>query len=490
LSSQVSYDYDVVIAGAGLSGLAAADYIKNDNALRIREMKPPVSFVLLEGSERPGGRTYTVPNVPGYLDVGGAYVAPTQSYVRTMLERFGIETFDTWLPDDKLNVYEPELGAVQPFEGNYPLTPGVRRFLLQVETEILAIRAHVTRPWETHRAAERDALSVQEWMDQNLPMPVGQAALDEPTSADILYCRELLTIAVRSAFSVEPDEISWFYLLTYGAACGTFRAFEDVKGGGDAIRIAKGSQELVRHLEQAVDPKHIRYQADIEDVVQDAEATAITYKAANGTRTTVVAKRLIVAMSPGATSYIRFDPPLSVDRQELVKGAPMAATIKGFLLFDRAWWREKFSGYVLSARGPADWIMDNTWKDPADGVWKYPALMTFIVGKQARDLTRVGEEARKAALLDQLERVFGWDRTKNPCKGYKEKDWLADNWSFGCPAGCLKKGILTRYGKALRAPEGLIHWAGSEAATDWMAGYMNGAIQSGIRAAGEVLEFL
>ena len=48
-------------------------------------------------------------------------------------------------------------------------------------------------------------------------------------------------------------------------------------------------------------------------------------------------------------------------------------------------------------------------------------------------------------------------------------------------------GALSRFGRALREPCGRIHWAGSETAREWF-GYMEGAIESGERAAGEVLE--
>jgi monoamine oxidase len=46
--------------------------------------------------------------------------------------------------------------------------------------------------------------------------------------------------------------------------------------------------------------------------------------------------------------------------------------------------------------------------------------------------------------------------------------------------------VITEYWPALRAPVGRIHWAGTETATVW-AGYMDGAVQSGKRAAQEVL---
>ena len=53
----------------------------------------------------------------------------------------------------------------------------------------------------------------------------------------------------------------------------------------------------------------------------------------------------------------------------------------------------------------------------------------------------------------------------------------------------MPPGVLLDYGAALRRPVGPIHWAGTETATVW-TGYMDGAIQSGYRAAAEVLEAL
>ena len=49
----------------------------------------------------------------------------------------------------------------------------------------------------------------------------------------------------------------------------------------------------------------------------------------------------------------------------------------------------------------------------------------------------------------------------------------------------MPPGVWTAYGEALREPIGRIHWAGTETATVWN-GYMDGALQSGERAAAEV----
>jgi monoamine oxidase len=79
--------------------------------------------------------------------------------------------------------------------------------------------------------------------------------------------------------------------------------------------------------------------------------------------------------------------------------------------------------------------------------------------------------------------LFGPDASEP--LGYAEKDWLADEWARGIVAS-MGPGVLTQYGDALRAAAGRVHWAGSETARDW-PGTMEGAFESGERAAGEVL---
>ena len=65
--------------------------------------------------------------------------------------------------------------------------------------------------------------------------------------------------------------------------------------------------------------------------------------------------------------------------------------------------------------------------------------------------------------------------------------WAAEEWSGGGPDLELRPGRLDRdAAPALRRPEGRLHWAGTETATVW-SGYMEGALQAGERAAGEVL---
>jgi len=69
---------------------------------------------------------------------------------------------------------------------------------------------------------------------------------------------------------------------------------------------------------------------------------------------------------------------------------------------------------------------------------------------------------------------------------YVELDWSEEAWTRGCYGAHFPCGVWTQYGPALREPVGRIHWAGTETATVYV-GYMDGALQSGARAASEVV---
>jgi monoamine oxidase len=152
-------------------------------------------------------------------------------------------------------------------------------------------------------------------------------------------------------------------------------------------------------------------------------------------------------------------------------------------VYEKSFWRDAgLSGNATSDTGPCKLTYDNSPPDGSPGV-----LLGFIEGQEARDYAGTSKEERKAAVLDSFARYFG-DEARNPVR-YIDKSWAADRWARGCYVGFTPPGVLVGYRQAIREPVGPIHWAGTETASEW-AGYMDGAIDSGIRAAGEVLAAL
>jgi monoamine oxidase len=167
-------------------------------------------------------------------------------------------------------------------------------------------------------------------------------------------------------------------------------------------------------------------------------------------------------------------------RDQLTQRFPMGACIKCMAFYPEPFWRaDGLSGSAVSDPGPLSIIFDNSPPDGSPGI-----IVGFLEGHWARELGRAGEAERRAAALENLARIFG-PRAATPDR-YLERNWTDEEWSRGCYVGYTPPGVLTAYGPAIRAPVGPIHWAGTETATVWN-GYMDGAIQSGERAAREAL---
>ncbi len=95
---------------------------------------------------------------------------------------------------------------------------------------------------------------------------------------------------------------------------------------------------------------------------------------------------------------------------------------------------------------------------------------------------KLDPEARREVVLNELAFYFGPRARK--AVAYLERDWAAEEYSRGCYGAFATPAALTRFGSTLRRPVGAIHWAGTETATRW-AGYIDGAVESGERAAAE-----
>lgn len=170
-------------------------------------------------------------------------------------------------------------------------------------------------------------------------------------------------------------------------------------------------------------------------------------------------------------------------RKKLSVGMHHGMSIKSFVQFKSPFWRDvDLVGRSLCASTPTQpiaWTIDNSWvSDDGNGPATQYSLLAFMAGQPAHDIVHGPRDVRQAAVMAQLTALFG-PKVQSEFVAYAEHPMAG-------PAGVLGPNILTTVGSALRRPVGNIHWAASESAIDW-CGYMDGAIQSGIRAATEVL---
>jgi len=448
-----AYDADVVIAGAGLAGLAAACALQEQGA----------SVLVIEARERVGGRTWSAPLGAGTFDLGGQWIGPGQPRMYGLVDALGLETFATH--DQGRKVVEVR-GRVSTYEGTIPRVSPIALVQLQLtlrRLNALARRVPLDRPWEAPHADRWDAMTLESWRRVLLAHP---------------DARRIMDAAVRTIFGCEAGELSMLHVLHYVHAAGSMEALTETSGGFQEARIRGGAQQVATGLAARLGEGRVLLGRPVRLVLHDREGVTLI---AGGSR--VRGRCAIVAVPLALADRIEYSPALPTRRDQLTQRVGMGATVKCLALYDRPFWREAgFSGEAVCGDGPIAVTFDNT---TADG--RQAALLAFVVGGPARGWSERRAEVRRAEVLAALTRWFG-PQASTPTL-YHEVDWATERWSGGCPITTFGPGTLRDFGPALRAPVGRIHWAGTELATS-CTGFMEGAVASGEGVAAAVVQAL
>jgi monoamine oxidase len=353
-------------------------------------------------------------------------------------------------------------GQLHTYSGSVPITDhkvagDVMEALLTLN--MMAGEVPVEAPWQAGEAARWDSQTVETWLQANVP------------SAG---ARQLIELTVQAVFSAEPHDLSLLHLLFYIHSAGSLLELVEVTGGAQERRFHQGAQYISSRMAEALGDR-VHLGTPVHTIAQDE-----TRVRAIGDGFEVAAQRVIIALPPALAGRLRYQPALPGYRDQFTQRVPMGSAIKVQCLYPTPFWRSHgLTGQATSDTGPIRCTFDNSPENGTPGI-----LLGFIEGDDCRILGRRSLPARRAAVVESLVRYFG-EEADNPLE-YVEYSWAEEEYSRGCYAGYMPPGVWTTYGEALREPIGRIHWAGTETATVWN-GYMDGALQSGDRAAAEVL---
>jgi monoamine oxidase len=479
----------VVVVGAGLAGLTAAWQL-TQAGLDVR---------VLEARPRVGGRTLNHPLGDGrVIEVGGQWVGPLpgepatatvptqavaqpQARIYGMARSLGIGTFKTYNNGDYVD-YTSATGLTRySSSGRIPLDAGAANAGLALsELDAMATQVPLDAPWEAPQAALWDGQTVETWIRENL-LPAGQP----PNSAT----NALATLAIESVFAAEPRDISLLHALFYIASAGTLDNLVDTANGAQDSRFIGGSQAISLALARRLG-RRVILNAPVRRIVHHGGRVELI-----GDDVRWTARRAVIAIPPTLAGRLVYEPTLAALsgdgglRDQLTQRIPQGTVIKVQCLYEHPFWRaDGLAGQATSDTGPVRITFDNT-PYPDDGTPDASpgVLIGFIEGADGREWGQRTREERYAAVTACFARYFG-ERALSPLggmDGYVEMLWAAEEFTGGCYGGIFAPGVWSSFGPALRAPIGNLHWAGTETATVWN-GYMDGAVQSGERAAQEV----
>lgn len=442
---------DVVIIGAGASGLTAATELR----------KAGLSVAVLEARDRVGGRLWTDHIDGAMLEIGGQWVSPDQDALKSTLADLGLETYPRYREGE--NVYINGAGELSRFAGDiFPVSRSTEHEMVGLIEKLDALVAEIDpdRPWAHPRAKELDEISFSRWLE---------------TQTDDQEAHDNISMFIAGAMLTKPAHaFSALQALLMAASAGSFSNLVDADFILDE-RVIGGLQQVPLllaerlggdvHLGQAV--RTLRW--------SDAGVVAVTDELE------VHARHAVVAVPPVLISRISYEPPLPRRQQQLHQHLSMGFVIKVHAVYDTPFWREDgLSGTAFSPYELVHEAYDNTNFEDERGT-----LVGFVADEEADGVFALSAEERRERILTSLSHYYG-DRALTPIV-YYESDWGSEEWTRGAYAASFDMGGLARYGAELRTPVGPISFSCSD-----MAGkgyqHVDGAIRVGRETAAAIIE--
>ncbi|KAJ5939513.1 flavin-containing amine oxidase [Penicillium verhagenii] len=212
--------YDVVVIGAGLSGLQAA------HTVRAAGLK----VCVVEATNRVGGKTFSVHSSErGFNDLGAAWINDTnQSEMFALFQRYNIDGLIQRACGEDVALLEDGSAVKKPY--GQPLgDQRVFQRLLEVFREESSL-VDLDNPGRSPGAKNIDAQTFKEF------------CIERSGSEDAAGIADFLTTAL---LGVQSEELSALYMLHYiKSGCGIDNLISDQKDGGQYIRNRQGSYHL------------------------------------------------------------------------------------------------------------------------------------------------------------------------------------------------------------------------------------------------------
>lgn len=435
--------YDVIIVGAGLAGLQAGRMLQQHG----------VDFLLLEGSQRIGGRVYTLDDLPGRPEAGGTQIGTNYRSLNQVVAELNLNTENPrrGAPGMTLLV-NGHLSALD----DWPASLGNRLPETLKDTppygllpRLLRNGSFLSGPLDWWKA---------EFSAMDIPL---QAYLKQMGADD-----EAIRLVDANLNGESVGTLSALDLLRKLAVLQAAGAPQDISGGTqrlpDAMYASINTAVITGKQVTAINA------ADTEIKLFTADADSYT------------CRLCLIALPFGVLRRLDIQAPVSRPKQQAIRDMGYTHVTHVFMTPKEPFWL-------------ADGLSPNMWTDTdlgrvftqTDEQGDVTRLRAWIQGPRAYRLNNIPnrelgehivallEQARPAAKSQlEVERVVSWGN--NP---------FAHGAFSHYPAG----GV-SLFSRAVSRPEGLLHFIGAH--TEPSASGMEAAIKSGNRGAQEVIKRL
>lgn len=453
----------VVVVGGGLAGLTAA--------YRLRQAG--VRATVYEAASRLGGRCFTLRDAFAEGQVaehGGELIDQYHKEIRQLVQELGLD-LDNLLAAEA-NGTEPSYwfgGAGYPYA---EATDDLKAIWQTLHRDVSEASYPTTYRSYTPRGWELDHMSIRDWIEASIPGGM---------ASRLGQLLEQAYVIEYGAEIADQSALNLLYLLGYTGP-GQLRIFGT---SNEKYHVRGGNDRIVQRLGAALDGQIEPGAALVAIQRTAAGRVTLTFARGAGGTFAVTADRVVLAVP---FSILR----ASVDlegagfdevKRMAIREQGMGANSKLNVQFGARGWR------TLGSTGEtyADTGYQCTWEVSRGQPGTSGILVNFTGGDYARSFEGGDPAALTARFLQELAPVLpGVGATWN---GRATVDaWSANPWSKGAYS-YWRVGQYTAFAGAEGEASGPIHFCGEHTSID-SQGYLNGAVETGERAAGEVLDAL
>jgi monoamine oxidase len=451
----------VAILGAGAAGLTAA--------YRLQQAGVPCQ--IFEAGDRTGGRMFTKYdfNKDGmFCELGGELVDTDHEALIALAGELGVEIQELKAEDKGVDLYyiggkhysdEQLIPAFQPFSAKLAAD---LKTIYDDKDELIA-----------EPAARFDKMSIEQY-------------LAEAGRGTDKWLIDMLRIAYVIEYGRDADEQSALNLITYLSPDTTdgFKMFGD---SDESKRIRGGSSMLTNALAKAIAGKvKITMGHRLVKISGSAAGVALTFTTDGGTKTHKFDRVICTLPFTMLRAVEGIDAlPISAEKKESIAKLGYGYNAKVMLGFSERWWRNPASGLPALSNGTVvtDLPLQCVWETSRGQKGDSGILTNFLGGSAGRQFSA----DRFDKLKEELNRVFPGIKDKFDGKRVMMNwpEYKLVKGSYTCPL----VGQYTTLLEPASTPEldGRLVFAGEHTSADY-SGFMNGAVESGDRAAKEVIE--
>jgi len=441
----------IAIIGAGTAGLHAAYQLRMHG----------VDARVYEASGRTGGRMFTM---GGFADgqiaeLGGELVDTAHTTIMALAAHFGI-ALDDLHAEEQANALASDtfrMGGAVLKEAD--LVAAFTPVAAKMDAAVTAADA------DDAEFARIDALSIDQWLAQE----AGLAAND--------VFRRLLELAYVGEYGLEVAEQSaWnlIYLMNY-AMPDPFEIFGE---SDETYHLHAGSQSIPDALAAAVGADAIELERALAAVAPAGERFALHFETGDD----VIADHVIFALPFTKLREVDLSSvPLPADKRQVIDELGYGTNAKLMLSYtSRVWRTHGAGGTAITDEGE----LQATWDTSRGQAGQSGLLTNFVGGARGIAIGLGTAEDRAQEIEPWVEALFPGAAAAYRASSAVRQHWPSAPFHKGSYA-CYKPGQWSFSGtEGTRV--GRLHFCGEHTSVDFQ-GYMEGAAETGARAASEVL---